>query len=160
MIGASINPTPKPSNAIPMRIWSRDVEKYSNAHPIKCGILTMIIAFFRPIGSVMIPENTLPRIMRAIAILPANQTMYYALLLQSRAILHLLPSHDASDGVTRTVSLGFVVEPSPVSAGIRMTGKAVTMPKSRSRRFLIATAIACNNNTQSDRQPLARQRRQ
>lgn len=73
IIGASINPTPKPSNAIPIKISLSEVEKYNNPHPNKCGILTMSIAIFRPIGSVIIPDNALPTIVRVVEILAENK---------------------------------------------------------------------------------------
>lgn len=60
IIGASINPTPNPSNVAAMYISSNDDAKYSIVHAMMCGILTKIIAFFRPSGSDTKPEKTLP----------------------------------------------------------------------------------------------------
>lgn len=71
-IGASIKPTPSPRKEAPMKIPVIDVEKYNKYHPNTNGILTHHIAFFRSIGSVIIPENRLPKIVIIFKILPTN----------------------------------------------------------------------------------------
>lgn len=59
-IGASIKPTPRPSSTAAMNISSSDWAKCNIIHAMMCGMLTRIIARFRPIGSVIQPESILP----------------------------------------------------------------------------------------------------
>lgn len=120
IIGASIKPTPSPNNDNPIKTCGNVVEKYNKNHPTKCGIFTKSIALFRPSGSVIGPERRLPITVR---------------------IDIILPSQDACVGVMRSVSLGFVSEFRPVSAGISSIVNTDETPRSKSRKFLIATAV-------------------
>lgn len=72
MIGASINPIPSPSDATPTKTCVSDVAKYNTNQPNKCGIFTKSMDFLRPIGSVIMPETALPKIVSICNELPES----------------------------------------------------------------------------------------
>lgn len=60
MIGASMKPTPSPSKMAAMKTISEELANASIVHAMICGMLTRIMAFFRPIGSDIQPDSALP----------------------------------------------------------------------------------------------------
>lgn len=58
--GASISPTLMPSKQNASNIVLNSWAKYIRSQAIASGIFTVIIAYFRPIGSVIKPEKILP----------------------------------------------------------------------------------------------------
>lgn len=131
MIGASIKPTPRPSNTLAVNTSAIDVALYIIIQAITCGMFTRNIARFLPNGSDIHPDKMLP-------------TGW-----QMKA---MLPNHDASDGDSFKYSLALGPFACPVNAGITMVGYATDTPKSSSRKFFTVLArIWENKNCESIR---------